>query len=35
MPMRYRSLADPETQGEGSIDPLGLANLADLIRRNH
>src|SRR5262245_25828938 len=25
----YRTLADPETQGEGSIDPLGLATLAD------
>src|SRR6266478_2301695 len=25
----YRTLADPETQGEGSIDPLGLAALAD------
>lgn len=25
----YRSLADPEVQGEGSIDPLGLAALAD------
>lgn len=31
MPMPYRSLADPETQGEGSIDPLGLANLADQL----
>jgi hypothetical protein len=25
----FRTLADPETQGEGSIDPLGLATLAD------
>lgn len=25
----YRTLADPETQAEGSIDPLGLATLAD------
>jgi len=31
MPMPYRSLADPETQGEGSIDPMGLANLADQL----
>lgn len=31
MPMPYRSVADPETQGEGSIDPLGLANLADQL----
>src|SRR5262249_29416256 len=29
MLMPYRTLADPETQGEGSIDPLGLATLAD------
>jgi len=27
--MPYRTLADPEVQGEGSIDPLGLATLAD------
>jgi hypothetical protein len=27
----YRTLADPETQGEGSIDPLGLATLADRL----
>ena len=25
----YRSLSDPEVQGEGSIDPLGLATIAD------
>jgi hypothetical protein len=25
----YRTLADPEVQGEGSIDPLGLATLAN------
>lgn len=31
MPMPYRSLADPETQSEGSIDPLGLASLADQL----
>lgn len=29
MLMPYRTLADPEVQGEGSIDPLGLATLAD------
>ena len=29
MLMPYRTLADPETQGEGSIDALGLATLAD------
>jgi len=29
MLMPYRTLADPETQGEGSIDPLGLATLAN------
>ena len=29
MLMPFRTLADPETQGEGSIDPLGLATLAD------
>ena len=28
-PIPYRSLADPEIQGERSIDPLGLATLAD------
>jgi hypothetical protein len=27
--MPFRTLADPETQGEGSIDPLGLGTLAD------
>jgi hypothetical protein len=27
--MPFGTLADPETQGEGSIDPLGLATLAD------
>lgn len=31
MLMPYRTLADPETQGEGSIDPLGLATLADRL----
>jgi len=31
MLMPYRSLADPEVQGEGSIDPLGLAKLADRL----
>lgn len=31
MLMPYRSLADPEVQGEGSIDPLGLATLADRL----
>jgi hypothetical protein len=31
MLMPYRSLSDPETQGEGSIDPLGLATLADRL----
>ena len=25
----YRSESDPEVQGEGSIDPLGLATVAD------
>ena len=29
MLMPYRTLADPEVQGEGSIDALGLATLAD------
>jgi hypothetical protein len=29
--MPFRTLADPETQGEGSIDPLGLATLADRL----
>lgn len=29
MLMPYRTLADPEVQGEGSIDPLGLATLAN------
>lgn len=29
MLMPFRTLADPETQGEGSIDPLGMATLAD------
>jgi hypothetical protein len=27
----YRTLSDPEVQGEGSIDPLGLATLADRL----
>jgi len=27
----YRTLFDPETQGEGSIDPLGLATTADRL----
>jgi hypothetical protein len=27
----YRSAFDPEIQGEGSIDPLGLAPLADRL----
>src|SRR5437868_5401280 len=27
----YRTLADPEIQGEGSIDPLGVATLADRL----
>jgi hypothetical protein len=27
----YRTLADPEVQAEGSIDPLGLATLADRL----
>jgi hypothetical protein len=31
MLMPYRTLADPETQGEGSIDPLGLATPADRL----
>ena len=31
MLMPVRSLADPEVQGEGSIDPLGLATLADRL----
>jgi hypothetical protein len=29
--MPYRTIADPETQGEGSLDPLGLALLADRL----
>jgi hypothetical protein len=29
--MPYRTLADPETQREGSIDPLGLATPADCL----
>lgn len=27
----YRTLADPEVQGEGSLDPLGLSNAADRL----
>ena len=27
----YRSESDPEVQGEGSIDPLGLATVADRL----
>lgn len=31
MLMPYRTLADPEVQGEGSIDPLGLATMSDRL----
>jgi hypothetical protein len=31
MLMPYRTLPDPEVQGEGSIDPLGIANMADRL----
>jgi hypothetical protein len=31
MLMPFRTMADPEIEGEGSIDPLGLATLADRL----
>jgi hypothetical protein len=31
MLMPYRTLPDPEVQGEGSIDPLGIATMADRL----